>query len=339
MMVILGAGASFDSTPRFKPGTERDAFVPRPPLADELFGTRFRETWTKFPGIEPLVPRLHTAVEATLQRFQEESQYDPERHKQLMAIRHYVARIVGTCEHQWFAKHRITNHAGLLDGIRSWCLRNNERVCFVTFNYDTFIEQALADSPLHQRMEKLEDYIKDETYKVIKLHGSVTWFHKVVSPDMGVARERGEDDVVRELIDKAKEVTWERQFVINKRGTVGKIVDSGAVVIPAIAIPVQEKPGGSFDECPSEHVEALRACIPSAKTLMLIGWAGKEKKFLKMLEALPTDALGVVVGKNEDDAKEIIKGLPGNPGSYQPSTAKGFTGFVEDGLDGEFLAR
>jgi len=345
LMVVLGAGASHDSTPRFITDMEvtglggtKGGF--RPPLADQLFATRFRKIWDKFPDIEPLIPRLHSSIEATLQRFQEEAEFDPERHKQLMAIRHYVPRIIGICEDTWCTEHRITNHAGLLDIIRSWCVRKGERVCFVTFNYDGFIEKAFWNSPLGIGMRQLDDYIENDRYKVIKLHGSVNWFHEVEAPAIRFRDVPHDDEgIILELIDRAEEVRVRKEIRVAEWTTVGRVADSGPVVIPAIAIPVQEKRGPAFDECPPEHVEALRACIPFVNKVMLIGWQGKEKAFLKMLENLPSDALGMVVGAHSADAEKIRDGLVAEiPGSYKASQANGFSKFIEEGFAEEFLS-
>lgn len=231
-------------------------------------------------------------------------------------------------------------HVGLLDAIRCWCVQHGERACFVTFNYDTFVEQAFRDSTLKIGIRELDDYISNDTYKVIKLHGSVTWFHEVVSPVIDDVEQRSEDDIMRELITRAEEVKPTKGFRVEVRTTIGKAAKSGLVVIPAIAIPVQQKPDPGF-ECPDKHVEVLKACIPSVTKLMLIGWAGKEKAFLEMLKALPKDTDVVVVGENQTDAEEIAGELndQGIPCSFKASAARGFSKFVEEREADAFLAR
>ena len=53
-----------------------------------------------------------------------------------------------------------------------------EKVCLVTFNYDTLLEDAIIDAldgvPLHT----IDDYVASD-YKVIKLHGSINWAHPI----------------------------------------------------------------------------------------------------------------------------------------------------------------
>ena len=67
LLVIFGAGASYDSIPTYPPGTH----IPtgdtlnkfhRPPLANELFENRpvFAEAITYLPECAPIVPRLRS---------------------------------------------------------------------------------------------------------------------------------------------------------------------------------------------------------------------------------------------------------------------------------------
>jgi hypothetical protein len=331
LMVILGAGASFDLSAEYLPhrdmsgGGERAGC--RPPLTDDLFRGRFREIRALFPEMDPIVPKLLKSVEQGLGEFEAQG-HNPERIRQLMAVRHYVPRVIGACEERWVAeKGRATNHLGLLDAVIDWCLKNRERVCFVTFNYDTLIERAFGDSQLRMRMEKLDDYIKDDTYKLIKPHGSITWCRPLKRPVVSTGGTP--EEIVREVIGRAGEGVDYGDLLVAKRDAIGKIGASGPVVVPGIAIPVQEKPGERF-ECPPDHVEALRNCIPLVSKMMLIGWAGKEDNVLGMLRNLPLDVIGVVVGADEADAGRTIEWLKekGLPQCFEPSAARGFSEFI-----------
>jgi hypothetical protein len=282
LMVILGAGASYDSTPRYPPGMGLPT-EPRPPMIDGLFDTRFKGIIGRFPECRPLVPFLDSSVEDTLQRFQAEASEDPELYKPLMAIRHYLPWVVGDCEQRWLQEHgRITNQAALLSRINLWCTRNRERACVVTFNYDTFIEQAFLDT-LRITMVQLGEYIASDRYKVIKLHGSVTWFHEVESPAIADVEHRNAEDIARELIARGEEVRASKGFRVGDRTTIGKAGDRGPAVIPAIAAPVLAKP--EF-ECPIEHVKALEVCLPSVSAWSS-GGRGGSSNFLRCLKWFP----------------------------------------------------
>ncbi len=73
---------------------------------------------------------------------------------------------------------RQTNYRTLLGEIDQQ--RKSEPVCFVTFNYDTLLEEAF--SSLDIRFVSLDDYVSRNDYRIIKLHGSVSWVREVTAP-------------------------------------------------------------------------------------------------------------------------------------------------------------
>ncbi len=99
LMVILGAGASYDSAPSFPVHFKNTRA--RPPLADQLFDderTIFRSIITKYPQCHPIVPNLRTrhgkSLEDVLQNFQAEADSYPARVSQLLAVRYYIREAV-----------------------------------------------------------------------------------------------------------------------------------------------------------------------------------------------------------------------------------------------------
>src|SRR5713226_4083657 len=91
LLVIFGAGASYDSSPTLRPTTPKHD--DRPPLADELFEERpmFSQNLRRFPRCLGLIANLRhrypttLTVEQELDRFLQEADYYAERHAQLMA--------------------------------------------------------------------------------------------------------------------------------------------------------------------------------------------------------------------------------------------------------------
>lgn len=85
LMVIFGAGASYDSVPHRHPAAFPN-LANRPPLADELFADRplFTDAMNRFPACEPIIPLLRhrnqgDSVEQVLERLQDQVQAHPER--------------------------------------------------------------------------------------------------------------------------------------------------------------------------------------------------------------------------------------------------------------------
>jgi hypothetical protein len=135
LMVIFGAGASYDSWPSFPPDRlPRDAEFLRPPLAKELFlyAPQFRAVSAKYPRCQPIIPYLESQenVEDILEQFGTEAVQNPERRSQLTAIQFYIREIVRLCEAHWRLRtNGVTNYRTLLDQLAEF-----PDVCFVTFN-------------------------------------------------------------------------------------------------------------------------------------------------------------------------------------------------------------
>src|SRR5882724_6039061 len=103
LMVIFGAGASFDSSPYFAPGSNVGL---RPPLANDLFGERyFLQYQSIFPDCIPVVPHLMprngASIEDALQRLRNGAATDPRRHTQLASIRYYLRQLFDSLVPQW----------------------------------------------------------------------------------------------------------------------------------------------------------------------------------------------------------------------------------------------
>ena len=90
LLVIFGAGASYDSNPR-RPPMEYGGLEFRPPLANELFDDRpfMSAMINSFERCQPVIPYLYKregfSVERELQSLQEQASNNPVRHKQLAA--------------------------------------------------------------------------------------------------------------------------------------------------------------------------------------------------------------------------------------------------------------
>ena len=98
LMVILGAGASYDSVSHsLPPGKPRlDSKSVRPPLANQLFEDRpmFVRVMDNYKDCKPVISRLRGVnVEQALARLLEEAPTYPVRYRQLIAIRYYLQSI------------------------------------------------------------------------------------------------------------------------------------------------------------------------------------------------------------------------------------------------------
>jgi hypothetical protein len=338
-LVIFGAGASYDSVPSRPPSRyARPSLFTRPPLADELFlaDNFFADCLSLYPRAKPIVPYLQqpqeqgASLEHVLEELQAEGDSDPERKRQVAAIRFYLHHVLWQCERRWNGTARgTTNYLTLLDQLRrSREARSNDKpILLVTFNYDTLIEQSLAS--FNMPLNEVDDYIRGDFFKLFKVHGSINWVREIDSTILNV-QEKNHSDLVHEFIDKVPELQVSDRFRCVTRSLddpVGKI--DSKPVFPAIAIPVETKV--SF-ECPSDHLDALSRHLPEVTHVLTIGWRGNEAHFLKLLEAgfNGRSVLFQTVANGKPDAEAVLARIKGAGinASGEATPYGGFTDYV-----------
>ncbi len=353
MMVIFGAGASCDSAPS-EPLENIGGLQWRPPLADELFDMRrFGHVINHFTRakevITHLLPKIgeRVNVENVLEKLQNKARAgDKERDRQLAAVQFYLQAMLTQCTWRWKATtNDVTNYGTLIGEVRDL----KQPACLVTFNYDTLLEEAVARDPLSRlRFTAMSDYVASD-YKVIKFHGSVNWVHEVMGR---VDNLRGQNQlqIATEIINRRPDlvISGEYEIVFPTLDDINAgfpIAKSGEkAVIPALAVPVEHKPG---DEIPSEHRKVFDECLPQITKILVIGWRANESRFLKNL------AEGIakgnsrpkvwVVSRSEPSAKEVgnkieqdLKEAGVLVDSVQVSKG-GFTGAVRNGETEAFI--
>jgi hypothetical protein len=343
LMVVFGAGASYDAIPSFPPGTS-PLEMPyydknnRMPLADHLFEDRanFVEVLNEYKECHPVVPYLRNrisgkSVEQVLQGLLAEADQYPQGRKQLAAIRYYLQSMIYHTEDKWWrVGNGVTNHITLLDQIQRWRQRTKEPVCFVTFNYDTLIERALRTIGIDFNYPA--DYINHMDYKLIKLHGSITWGRVVRGP----IQSHDKMDIAHEVIKHIDEITISQTY--DTVGSYPPREQNGVVWFPAIAIPVEIK--DAF-ECPSEHVTKLKEMIPQIDKILIIGWRATEQPFLQLLaEGLKRPVKGLIVAGDEAEALTTFANIKQAmvEGDFVPSPHKGFTDFIVNRTIDGFLS-
>src|SRR2546423_1007321 len=112
IMIIFGAGASYDSVPSRPPDQYRRGIAgqwfSRPQLDNELFLPPgfLAESLRRFPQCKPVVPYLQSipegiTLEHRLEELQTEGDEDPQRRIQINAIRFYLHDVIRECERNW----------------------------------------------------------------------------------------------------------------------------------------------------------------------------------------------------------------------------------------------
>jgi hypothetical protein len=320
LMIVFGAGASYDSVPAFPPGLTPEVEEQfRPPLANGLFENRgwFASILSKYPECRPIVPLLRdlkgASIELVLQELQNEAENKyPKGLQQLAAVRFYLQDLLWNCGGNWNARAQgITNYISLLDEIERH-RQEDEEVCITTFNYDNLIELALQDLGIY--LVDFASYVQRSKYKLIKIHGSVNWARRI-STKIDSLKEPP-DTVRREIISRAAELTVTDEYVIISSHSV--VAEQTGALFPAIAIPVETK---TDFECPRDHLNALTELIPKVDRILVVGWRATDNPFLSLLKnRLARKVRGVVVNGKIGDGKSAIGRL------------------IAAGIDGDFTA-
>lgn len=344
LMVIFGAGASYDSCPTYRPGVPVPRLSPpeaanaeyyRPPLANSLFDNRdtFIRALDIFPQCKGIVPSLRDvsirpgapSVESTLQRVQEEA--DPRGQQTLAAVRCYLYEAIRTCQAHWSRlTGGVSNYLTLLRDIER-THSPAERVSLVTFNYDTLLEDAMAQRG--HKIAAFEDYVGGEgVFRMFKLHGSINWAREAdyglpsgLNPAYGT-------DVLQHLVEHADHIHISERFVFGNPTVNSR--DVNRPWFPAIAIPVERK---SQFECPPIILNELKEVLPRVTSILVIGWRATEEHFLNLLdEYLRPHVRIFVVAENPQVAGRTAAHLKSCLGKCQADAAAestaGFSDFI-----------
>jgi len=365
LMVVFGAGASYDSSPTYTPGGAvpppglgelgpHDDYY-RPPLAKDLFSNRplFISALEQFPECKTIVHRLrdpaitdgHESIEARLQEIEQEAKTYFRGRQELAAVRCYLQCAVWDCELRWRGvTQRITNYLALLreiDRLRG----DNEPVCLVTFNYDTLLEDALEI--LGHRIRRMEDYTDGGSpFRVFKLHGSVNWAQRAeiqLPPNISL---NDSVSILRYQIANVEAARISDNFALVDPRSPGvaqvfpripvgdRFFTSDAKpgivpAFPAIAIPVERK---TTFQCPRHMIKELAVALPGITKVVLIGWRATEEHFLKLLKQhlRPGISISVVSGDKEEAERVRVRINRALFPTRPDSTAEpaGFTDFI-----------
>lgn len=305
LMVIFGAGASYDSAQAFQlPETLRQTW--RPPLANDLFrdpNQFFGHIVGRYPKLSHILPYLREpaggrSVEEVLESLQGEADGVPERKREFASVQFYLRDLFFEVSDKWRdATSGITNYAPLIGEVLR-LNRNEEPICLVTFNYDLLLDRAL-ESFDYKPQSPHDQFKAHPVLKLFKPHGSANWARFVdLNPDSRLLPQH--------LIERAESLKFTSEFVTISGIHASQTFPEGRTAFPVIAVPFQNKTEETF--CwPSDHLKQLQAFLPSIARILIIGWQAREAHFAKILRnSLPKVSHVMVVGKDPTDALQTL---------------------------------
>lgn len=334
LMVIFGAGASYDSSPDFPPPQPQGGgayvngvpTVPapplhpreawRPPLANNLFenpGQAFSSIVRRYPKLSHILPLLRQrsdgkSVEEVLEQLQDESKGNPEGRRELTSVQYYLRDLFFEITNKWLDEtDRITNYTPLIRDILR-LTKNGELVCLVTFNYDLLLDTALQSYDYKSR-EPEEQLKSHPVLKLFKPHGAVDWARRVLLPHGELLTRDG----VIEVADRIELAPDFKRFTpAQADGNPGR-----ETFFPVIAIPLQNKTEEAF-VWPSEHMTQLQKLLAHVTRILIIGWRAREAHFIGLLRNnLPIVSHIMVVGGAPSDAWETLAHFVASTGIHE----------------------
>jgi hypothetical protein len=348
LLVIFGAGASWDSIPG---NANSGPAVWRPPLAKQLFEihreyAEIAQRWDCVPLVAHLrqVAAEDKPIEDELGRLQAQAGKDPRLFRQLAGLRCYLQDLLWMSSTEWLGgSYGDTNYVRLGDRIESWRFRANAEVAYVTFNYDLLLDAALASTcirglPRIGESGQIESYVSDPDSKLFKVHGSVNWVRGVANNPTGYTHVAG--DTRRLSIEHADKLDITDQFRVVRNPQDSTEEGPYTLMFPAIAVPTRQK---SVFECPPRHVDEFRAILPRVRWLLVIGWRGQEEHFIAALgdDLRKQKVMAHIVSHSVDGAKgtngSLLRATLGGDGIDATLFPGGFSQYVARRGDEQLL--
>lgn len=304
LLVIFGAGASYDSAQPFTLGDRP------PPLAKDLASDRFNGIAAEYPASKPIIDRLRTrmvadetrSLETELARLVSHSGDRPERREQLIAFRFYLQQVIRDTTEHWFNERAgFTYYLTLINRLFDEQEQTGP-VRLATFNYDMMLETALQ-TVFHgwRATDNLEAYVELDDFQIFKLHGSISWsrvlrvsgmpaFASTIESGMAAARD-GVDFRVGGIVAQSPPLNPPSQVEL---------------LVPAMALPIADK---TDFECPDTHLDKLRRDMSSVDRVLIVGWRAAEAHAVELFNAIPPGFVLLVASGSADDTFEVLDNL------------------------------
>ena len=336
LTVIIGAGASFDSI------DNRTALVNsewRPPLVKDLFSNldNYGAILAKYPRAQAVAGGIRLALaEKSLEEILSEriSTGAEEVRKQYREVPLYLQELIGEVS-QHFVRFGTTLMNELVMTIANAIHEKRySHVLYLTLNYDLFLDKALATLYAHP-FERIEDYITSETWKLVKLHGSVNW---------GVPLEPlpGANSLLDHLW-KLEEDPYHLKGDIKMLPNHQTRTDGQRYLYPCLSIPVANK---TEFVCPTPHSTVARGLLSESNDVLILGCRLADPDVLNLLTSIQQIDNLMIVDRDDGEALRVLMHLAKsitafNRPEFQRMTTVhrlGFSDFVSSGALRRFLS-
>lgn len=291
-LVILGAGASFDSV--YQQFDETLSSIWKPPLGNDIFGLRknFSDIIRKYPGA--IAFRSEIMVSSDIESYFQtkwnliKNYFDILSLMRLINIQYFLSDLFNKISFN-YSSSGLSNLDVLITKAHEYTIRNKEDVVFITFNYDTLIESAF-ERVLGKSIRNIDDYVKSNI-KLFKCHGSCNWFKTFDRDRIAYYKHITSKTIYQYIWDQALDL-WEinsnlgSDIILYNNDSDFVAIDEKSgnafqlALFPQLLIPLKTK-----DEfvLPENHKISLSQCLNNITDILIIGWKGTEFHFNKYL--------------------------------------------------------
>lgn len=287
-LVILGAGASFDSIYEFFDGERNMPW--RPPLGNELFDTRsqFRNVIQNYPGGRYYISRLN-AIQDIEEFFQQQWHFlknnrATDLSSLFLNLNYCLADLTFRITEN-YKNVGLSNYDILIQKAYEYTIQKKEDVIFVSFNYDTLLEYSFSKLYFgDSRKLNIADYVKFPI-KIIKPHGTCNWVRRFPI-DLKWAENQFIGNYLFENKKSLREINSHLEdeiFTIENPASALYLGQPNERwhCFPQILIPLKDKDDFIL---PKSHISVLEDYIHRVDEILIVGWKGTEAKFQQLLK-------------------------------------------------------
>ena len=249
----------------------------RPPLTNELFAFRqrsaFHRIFSSYTHANTLAPELgYLSTKGSLRLEEKLLEYAThENQGNRRAFRDIPAYLRDIMEQT--GRSYVEVPGSYVQLVKRLIRDYPHEVAFVVLNYDILLEQAL--SYFGGQFQNLDDYHSSENpAMVVKIHGSINWFHPIGHLNFGWDA----------LVDKFDPMEGPFNIaMIKSEYTTRQIEYEGQHVYPILTAPLVGKDPSQL-VCPRSHLEHLQPFLQDCEKVLIIGSSGQDDDLFHLLK-------------------------------------------------------
>lgn len=338
LTVILGAGASYSLNPDPK-ALDNQGY--RPPLAADIFrgNTEFRRILNRFPLAENLASDIDRKIRQNregmgLEQILKEYETILNSGNESIIARNFLQIPLYLNELFGEISQLFTKQPDEYNNLVTQTTDKLDEVMFLTLNYDTLLEISLSRN-FGIDFASEEQYINENGWSLIKLHGSTNWYHLFETQIQDPTPEK----YLQMLKTVATPLPLQKEFTMSISSGYGLKNIGNSFIYPALTVPVD----GKYDiNCPESHQTKAKEFLTGCHNYLIIGTSGNDQDLLDLLKSHVRSAHVMLVGREEESTLNTKKKFMDAVPQFQNSIEvfhhqRGFSEFVDSGKLDEFL--